>query len=368
MCQVLFWIPLNSLTNGWFSDLPIYGFGTMLFLAFVLCVWVAARLAKRDGVPSERIQDLAIWLFVFGLLGARILYFFLPDSHLSFWQFFAIWTGGLVYYGSLVGGTIGFLLAHRIFLRKYGITRYKLADIIAPSMALGLCIGRIGCLLNGCCYGNVACPHCPAIDFPLSSPPRSAFVMRGVQTVAGFTMETNGNTKVGAVEPGSQAEKAGLRPGDVIIKVNDKEADSAVDLYQALFTLWKPGRDDLSLTVMRGQEEVHIPAIAPRTVGLHPTQVYETISMALLFLVLLAFYPLKRPEGSAFILFMDAYALHRFLNEMLRTDTEKVAFGMTLSQNISILMVVVAAVMSLWVFRPKPRAATAITLTPHAAG
>ena len=94
-----------------------------------------------------------------------------------------------------------------------------------------------------------------------------------------------------------------------------------------------------------------LPAAYPKTIGLHPTQIYESISMGLLLLVLLAYYPLKRHDGTVFILFMAAYAVHRFLNEMLRTDTDPVAFGMTLSQNGSILMLVAAGFLLPFILR-----------------
>src|SRR5258708_2034316 len=99
MCQVLFWIPLHQFWD-WLPNIPIYGFGTMLFIAFVMCTWVSGLLAQRDGIPRERIQDLAIWLFVFGLTGARLLFVLDPRNRMGIMNFFAIWDGGLVYYGS----------------------------------------------------------------------------------------------------------------------------------------------------------------------------------------------------------------------------------------------------------------------------
>src|SRR5262245_57487956 len=161
MQQVLFHVP--------FTSIPIYGYGTMLFVAFLACLWLGGRLARREGIAPVHVQDLAIWVFLSGIIGARLWFMFLAspqefhwDSRI-FFEFFRVWDGGLVFYGSAVGGAIGYLLAHRFVLRKHGISPWKMVDIIAPCVALGLCLGRIGCLLNGCCYGNVAtCAECPA--------------------------------------------------------------------------------------------------------------------------------------------------------------------------------------------------------------
>jgi len=350
MCQVLVWIPLDWLG---LPNIPIYGFGTMLFLAFISGVWLAGRLARRGGVPAERIERLAIWLFIFGIIGARLAYMIVTPT-MSWLRFGAIWDGGLVYFGSFVGGVLGFFVAARSIVRDFNVSRWKLADFLAPSLALGLCLGRIGCLLNGCCYGNVACTHCPAVHFPLSSPPREVFVFRGLQTAAGFVVPDR-ETTVGPVEPKSRAFAAGLRPDDKIIRVNGNKVENYGDLVSSMGEKWERGRTDLVLTVMRGEQEIQLPPFYPETVGLHPTQVYESISMALLFLVLLAYYPLKRRDGSVLILFMLAYSLHRFLNEMLRTDTDKVAFNMTLSQNLSILMALAAGVLIVLSWRmPQP--------------
>ena len=104
-----------------------------------------------------------------------------------------------------------------------------MADILAPCTALGLCLGRVGCLLNGCCYGNVACPDCPQVAFPLSSQLRFAMVTKGYQTVAGFTF-TDDSPKIGAVEPNSPAKQAGLKPGDIIVKIDDKPVSRTSDV------------------------------------------------------------------------------------------------------------------------------------------
>ena len=83
----------------------------------------------------------------------------------------------------------------------------------------------------------------------------------------------------------------------------------------------------------------------PRTVGLHPTQLYETISMVLLVALLTFYYPFRGRDGRVFVAFLVCYAIHRFLNERLRNDTDVIAFGMSISQLISILMIVFAGVL-----------------------
>ncbi|HYT89722.1 MAG TPA: prolipoprotein diacylglyceryl transferase family protein [Gemmataceae bacterium] len=348
------------------NSIPIYGYGAMLFVAFVFCTWLACWLAAREGIPRERIQDLAIWLFISGIVGARIT--FMIQYHVPLRDFYRIWEGGLVFYGSAVGGAVGYLFFYLLVLRKYKISSWKLADVVAPCAALGLCLGRFGCLFNGCCYGNVACPDCPSVAFPLAAHPRLVMTEKGYQTDAGFLggkllpgtdarYRPQHDTRVTVVEPNSPAWAAGLRPGDKIVEVNGKAVSRTTEVEEALGHsggAWPRGKNDLILKVQHanGTHET-LPPFVPRTIGLHPTQVYESISTALLCALLLAFYPYRRHDGEVMVLFMIGYAVHRFLNEMLRVDTDPVAFGLTLSQNISVLTLVVGLVMGLvlW-FRP----------------
>jgi phosphatidylglycerol:prolipoprotein diacylglycerol transferase len=110
-----------------------------------------------------------LWLMLGGIIGARFVYV------TTYWkeefagqpvsEIFAIWHGGLVYYGSLIGATI----ASVIYIRWKKLPLWKTADVLAPSIALGNVFGRIGCLLNGCCYGR-ACNLPWAIHFPADNP------------------------------------------------------------------------------------------------------------------------------------------------------------------------------------------------------
>jgi phosphatidylglycerol:prolipoprotein diacylglycerol transferase len=374
MRQVLFYLP--------FVHLPVFGYGMMLFLAFVSCLFIGGWRGEKEGIAKDRVYDTAIWLVVFGFLGARTT--FMIQYHVPIEQFLFVWDGGLVFYGCLIGGAVGYFGAYWTNLRKYGVSSWKMADVIASCLPLGLAFGRIGCFLNGCCYGNVACTECAAVHFPICSPARSSLVDRGLQTAACFTLADGLlPVTVDRVEPGSTAATAGLRDGDVILKANDmdmnsihawfrpkKDGEKSEEIYQvfdssddfrrgvdkqekagnrlrrALDPLsyylsrdWPRGRIDIELKVRHANGAVEeLPAFEPVTLGLHPTQLYETISMIFLFLLLGAFYPFRPRYGSVMALFMLCYAVHRYLNELLRNDTDPVAFGLKLSENGSILL------------------------------
>jgi phosphatidylglycerol:prolipoprotein diacylglycerol transferase len=332
MQQVLFRIPIHT---QWTPDgVPIYGFGMMLFLAFLICTWVAGRRAETQGIPREKIQDLVIWLFLGGLLGARVVYLVHAQDFKTVLDFLRqlplIWEGGIVLYGAVLGALAAYCVAYWFIFRNQGVSTLKLADILAPSIALGLCLGRIGCFLNGCCYGQVACPDCAVspVHFPLSAPAREALVMEGWQTSAGFTYAvpqlSHSGVTVGQVSRDSAAWQAGLRPGNVIEKANGRDTPTPVDLSEVLGSLrgWPRGKKDVTLTV--GGK--NLPPFIPLTLGLYPTQLYESVSMFLLFLFLSAVYPWRGRDGLVVSLLMICYGTHRYLNELLRGDPRPVGF------------------------------------------
>jgi phosphatidylglycerol:prolipoprotein diacylglycerol transferase len=144
---------------------PIHWYGVMMAMAFLAGLWTASRRGLRDGIPPEKIVDIGPWLIVGGILGARIVYVTTywneEFAGKSIWEIFMVQHGGLVYYGGFIGAT----LAGILYARLKKLRLWRLADVLAPSMALGTVFGRIGCLLNGCCYGR-PCDLPWAIHFP----------------------------------------------------------------------------------------------------------------------------------------------------------------------------------------------------------
>ena len=141
----------------------------MVALAFLAGLWTATRRAPRENISSETIADIVFWLMVGAIIGARAVYVatYWRDEFASqpVSEIFMIQHGGLVYYGGLIGAT----LAGVIYIRWKKLALWKIADVLAPSIALGNVFGRIGCLLNGCCYGR-ACSLPWAISFPEDNP------------------------------------------------------------------------------------------------------------------------------------------------------------------------------------------------------
>lgn len=361
MRQILFHIPLSSLWDR-LPDIPIYGYGMMLFLAFLFCSWLAARLGMRYGMRPALFSDMALWLFVAGILGGRLLFVWQERDKfagLPWWRVFAVWDGGLVFFGAVFGGTIGYLLFWFVVLRKEGVSNWQMADVIAPCLALGSCLGRVGCLLTGCCYGAVACPDCPAIHFPTTAPAFTDYLYpQRFQTPLDIVLDRAG--AVVSVRPGSPADEAGVRVGDRIVKINDQDFVAPIDPNATLTDLithgLKSGESYVTLTVVRGPDGVPqtLPPFPAETLGVHPTQVYETVSMALLLVLLLAYFPLRRPEGSVMVLYMLGYGVHRYLNEQLRADNPPEAFGLTFSQLVSIGLIVGAVVLAGFVWTRRP--------------
>jgi phosphatidylglycerol:prolipoprotein diacylglycerol transferase len=124
----------------------------MMALAFVVGILVARRRARAAGIDPDVIIDFAFFVILASIAGARAAHVIVQ------WEFYRgdplsivrLWEGGLAQYGGIAAGVVTGLL---FFVRRR-IDPWMGADIVAPSVALGIAIGRVGCFLNGCCYGK----------------------------------------------------------------------------------------------------------------------------------------------------------------------------------------------------------------------
>lgn len=127
--------------------------GVMMVIGIVVATLLTGRLASKEGIKREDVYTAALWIVIFGLIGARLSHvideFEYYRDDIS--QILAIWEGGMGWYGGLIGGIIGGV----VYSKLYKIPLGKLADAVAIGGFLGLAIGRIGCTINGDSYGIV---------------------------------------------------------------------------------------------------------------------------------------------------------------------------------------------------------------------
>ena len=157
----------------------LYTYGFMMMLAFTVGIFFSIYRGKKVGIASGTIWDLALVILFASLTGARGLYVL---THLSEFQghwfdvINPIQANGKVGIAGMVllGGVVTATVAAIIYIRWKKLSPWKLADIIAPALALGIALGRIGCFANGCCYGQPTDAFCGVI-FPDTSPAGSHF-------------------------------------------------------------------------------------------------------------------------------------------------------------------------------------------------
>jgi phosphatidylglycerol:prolipoprotein diacylglycerol transferase len=163
--------------------LPVYGYGFMLFLGFVVAGWTAIRRGRLVGIDKDAIWDVCLWVLVAGVGGARLFYVaeywdrVFGDAQSPGDYFFALINlreGGLVLYGGIVLALTAFI----VFCYRRKLNPLLMTDVIMPSFFIGLAFGRLGCFMNGCCYGD-ACALPWGVPFPLGSVPDTALVGRG---------------------------------------------------------------------------------------------------------------------------------------------------------------------------------------------
>lgn len=134
------------------GSLNIFAYGFFIAIGFIWGLMIFVRRAQKEGIPVENVIDLFFCIILSAIIGSRALhvlvnYDLFRENPL---QMFKIWEGGLVFYG-------GLLLAIVVsfgYMRWHRLPAWKMADLVSPSIALGIFFGRLGCFFAGCCYGK----------------------------------------------------------------------------------------------------------------------------------------------------------------------------------------------------------------------
>jgi phosphatidylglycerol:prolipoprotein diacylglycerol transferase len=333
------------------AGVPIRGFGVMMMLATVAAVGLAAYRAWQVGIDPETIYALSFWMFIAGIIGARLFFIvqywgefrrLTPSGSLdlaaTFWAALDMTKGGLVVYGSVLAG----LPAGAWYCWRRGLPLLVIADIIAPSMVVGQALGRIGCFLNGCCFGGVCLAGGWGVTFPAESPPYKQHLESGWHSGI-WLQEKAGKVVVAYVAPQSRAAASGIKPGDELEAVNRMAVQ---DLKSARAALLSSSSSTAVRTTDGRVLWWQLPPLPERTVPVHPTQLYSAIDAGLLALVLWLAYPFRRKDGEIFALLITIHPITRILLEAIRSD-EPGRFGtaLTISQWISLGILAAAAVL-----------------------
>ncbi len=356
--------------------LAIRGYGIFLLLAIVSGVGITLWRSRAVGIDQDRILSLAFWMTFSGMVGARLLYIVQKSD--EFLRIDATWgeklvgmldmtKGGLVVYGSLIGG----ILAALIFFRVTKLPVLRTADLLAPGMVLGLAIGRIGCLMNGCCYGGICeSDRLPALQFPAGSPPYMQQMSYG--ELLGLTSSANEDpTSPDYVRIVTDVAVDSLAAGLGIV-VGDRLTIYAPDSMRIQFFQSRADQSDLVRRVVlevdsqrQGSMRVPLSDIPTRSLRVHPTQVYSSIDGFLLCLLLSFYWTVRKYDGEVFALMLILHSIARYLLEIIRRD-ESGLFGteLTISQWMSVVVLIVGVVLFGFVRITKPVADSRVPVWP----
>jgi phosphatidylglycerol:prolipoprotein diacylglycerol transferase len=337
---IVFVLPAISQQDG----LPIRGWGVMLLVSIVAASLLTLYRGAQRGLDQEMLLSLGTWLFISGLIGARVFYV------IEYWPQYQKATlgetlaalanltqGGMVVYGSLLAGGAALV----VFVYKHHLPGFALSDLVAPGVVLGVGLGRIGCFLNGCCYGGIT--DVPwSVQFPAGSPAYFDQLHRGDLYVHGliFKGADDAPPVIAKVEPGSPAERAGLLSGALVRAIDKVPVTTVQEAQSELLRTYGAGTE-VSVLVSGDSTAKRwtISGAPPRSRPVHPTQLYSLIDALLLCLLVLAYEPYKRRDGELTALVLTIHPISRYLLEVIRVD-EAAVFntGLSISQNISLMI------------------------------
>ncbi len=379
MRHVLFEVP----GLGW--DVP--GYGVALMIGFLLSVWWAARRAERSGANPDIVLNCGFIALLGGVVGARAMYV------LHYWEQFAgrsnlLWAlidvrkGGLEVYG----GVLAVMVVVFVYLWRSKLSIRWYLDIMVPSAALGMGLGRIGCFLNGCCYGGV-CDLPWAVRFPYGSSaavqqweermpgaalPQQLVFMRpqgvyGDGTAAVPVSRELGNPGLSEAEIAAEQEQLrGLLSDIGAIQQEVAQASTTAErtrlkgrLDELRGRIEAVGADHIDIRTQMEKyglsfEELREVARPHRSLPVHPTQLYSVVVLVILALFLDAIYWRRTRDGQVLFAFLLVEPIMRWMLEVIRADNPIDTLGtFTISQFIAIGMSLVGLI-GLLVLRKLP--------------
>jgi phosphatidylglycerol:prolipoprotein diacylglycerol transferase len=396
MMPTLFHVPIL----GW----PIRGYGFMMFVGFLTAIWLAARRAQKVKADPDVILNVGFIALIGGVVGSRLFFV------IHYWEkIFAgqgnpilaavdITKGGMEFYGGfllVVVLIVAYLKFKRLSIRLY-------TDIMAPSLMLGLAFGRVGCFLNGCCWGGLcvdqqgekALPW--AVTFPYGSwactqqwsmrqltlPHELLYIsdLGDVHPVLRDNLSMPIEKLLGpqkAVEDAAAALTAAREAG-----ASQQEIDGlskALRRAQQRFANHRAMVADLvQATGLFGPDygAGHKPTVGElqqiaakiRSLPVHPTQLYSVINALLLSLLLSAIFAVRKRHGILPPIMFILYAISRSVLEMLRVDNPLDSAGLTISQFISAAAIVASLLWLVLLWRMPLRSPRAVPFVPEPVG
>ncbi len=146
------------------GSLRFHAYPAMLALAFLSCTLLAIRDLQRREPPVPATPQAGLWVFLGALVGAKVYWILQYSEPKYLWHALFVWEGGLVFYGGLIGGAAALFL----YISINRLPVLPMIDTAVPYLALGEAITRVGCFLNGCCWGReTAAPW--GVCFPKNS-------------------------------------------------------------------------------------------------------------------------------------------------------------------------------------------------------
>ncbi len=353
---IVFLLPAVELKNlaGQPVGMAIRGYGAMMLAGVVAAVGLAAVRAKNRGLEPEVIFSLAPWVFIGGIVGARLFYViqyrdkFIADTiGATIRNIVAFTEGGLVVYGSIVGG----LIAALFYISRHRLPVWKLGDAIIPCIFLGIFLGRIGCLLNGCCYGGRCEEGWASVQFPPGSPVYQEQLYNG--ELLGIQVDPI-TLRIDEVTPGGLADRVGIAVGDRLEKIEATVPPATTAPLDI------PGDQ-----VPRGARAVidgkiytwAADQLPGRALPVQAVQVFSSVSALVLCCLLCGLSYIVRREGAVMMYGFAGYAVLRFVLEIIRVD-EGGQFGteLSISQWVSICVLVGSVVGLIWLHQKRPPA------------